>query len=296
MKEPSREQRIQGAEQVLAVKRALMAQYFVAKRMGAIHPTSTWHGVRAEQLFRDWLNCHLPKRYKAVSARIISQQFEEEDFKARHYDCVIYDQLRAPILWKEDEETVALPAEYVLAVGEVKATWTSNHAKAALKKLEELRPLLQVDSPEEPFPKYLPQRFFSFVVFFEANEKVRYSQAAMENLVPETALRGYCGGWVLGYSEELIAGDTGRIDFTGQIQLCHHANTPSGSLLKQNDNLKLAFSNPRKWGENELFSSMIHWNKANFAMSLWTLVKLLEGKYKGGVPSFHGMGGFESNW
>ena len=67
-------------------------------------------------------------------------------YRLNHYDVIVYDALNSPVLWAENNpdnseqgRSRAIPAEYVHAVFEVKATFNKQSIKEAKEKLNELQ-------------------------------------------------------------------------------------------------------------------------------------------------------------
>src|SRR4051812_19125465 len=91
----------------------------------------------------------LPKRYGVTSGYIISQGLWG-NVKAPHFDVIIYDLLNAPVLWVEDHpdtsaagRSMAIPAEHVLGVIEVKSALAPTSMKQAVEHLRDLAPLMK---------------------------------------------------------------------------------------------------------------------------------------------------------
>jgi hypothetical protein len=211
---------------------------------------------------------------------------------------IIYDQLESPVLWVEDNadkseqgKRRAIPAEHVCGVFEVKSTLTSHTAREALTKLEELRPLLgATNDPTDRYPRFLPNNFCSGVIFFEVLQKNQYGQAALDNLVPATNLRGYFGGAVL-RAEGEDPSSTGRLDLMVETKGQQIIGTVAkGKNAQQNSLLRgLPFANS-KLVDGEQISLLLFWTTAGFSDFAFDLVARLGGKYRAGfVSSFHAM-------
>jgi len=195
-----------GWKQFIASKKGMIDKFDRAKEMDRAHKTSVFRGIVAESVFRAWLSQFLPKKFGVTSGYIISQ-CEPDLSKLPHFDVIIYDQLNSPIYWTEEvpglniiEQSKAIPIEYVHAVIEVKASLKAVSAKKAVKHLEELNPYLtDVDRPGAYPCRYLPENFYSAIVFFEDsddNRKKTY-ETISSWLLPSCKIRGYLGGMVL---------------------------------------------------------------------------------------------------
>src|SRR5687767_3173719 len=87
-------------KQFLIRRRKLLAQYDEAIQYAKEQPVQTHHGNVGEAAVRDWLTTFLPKRF-GVTAGHIRKQGTQDALVTPHFDCIIYDQLEAPILWIE---------------------------------------------------------------------------------------------------------------------------------------------------------------------------------------------------
>jgi hypothetical protein len=157
---------MQGWRQFLAQKISVLAKYDQAKVQASGRPVQVAHGIVAEAEFRGWLRDFLPKRFGVTSGYIVSQGMWEDE-PLRHFDVIIYDQLKSPVLWVEgnpdhssDGRIRAIPAEYVCAAIEVKSRLTQKSARDAIGKLRELQSLLSsVDEPSNPYPPLSSREF-----------------------------------------------------------------------------------------------------------------------------------------
>jgi len=283
---------VQGWKQVHNQRKELLDHFDAAKAQSKGHEVETWHGVVAEAEFRKWLTGFLPKRYGVSPGYIISQGASEEE-KFPHYDVIIFDALEAPTLWIEHSPDAspnalsrALPAEYVRGVIEVKASLNSTSAKKAVTHLEDLRPLLHgADAPGERYKKFLPPNFFSLALFFDLLKKEEFSEAAIDNLIPEKILRGYAGGSVL-------RGEGHKEAFTGRIRLLS-SEAPIVSTMKEKKDSLISGSplaNSKEIAKDAHLGAMLDWSMAGFAAFAFDLIALLNGTFDPGrASSFHGM-------
>lgn len=199
--------RTAGATQFLIQRRQLLGAFRTSKAFAREKQIRVSHGLQAEALFRKWLSDFLPKAYSVSSGFLISQGIPESSASLsglKHFDIIIYDHLTSPVLWVEETsdqseygKLKAIPVEHVRAVIEVKAMLNSRSSKEALKKLEELRPLLGNDNPGERYKQYLPSDVTIAVVFFEVAKAAGYKSTVLDELRPRTPLRGHIGGLVL---------------------------------------------------------------------------------------------------
>jgi len=208
----------------------MLYQVDIARKQSCGHIVEAWHGRVAEAVFREWLAQFLPKRFAVTSGYIISQAFTETA-PTPHYDVIIYDQLAAPILWVERSpdssvlgRAVAVPAEHVAAVIEVKSALTPATARDSVRKLREIQPLVLRHDDPDPYHFYLPQHFSCGVVFFHLPRKHEFSAAALNNLLPrDHHLNKYDGGMVLA-GEGKDVGLTGRLDLVGGPEVVGRSN------------------------------------------------------------------------
>ena len=281
-----------GWRSIHAAKLEILGQYRTAKHLSQSHTVKTFHGNVAESSFRKWLIRFLPKRYGVTSGYVITQQFLEDDGQIAHFDVIIYDRLEAPVLWVEsnldssDEGTArAIPAEYVLAVLEVKSSFEPATIKAGIDKLRELDQLLSdVDDPNERYKKYLPSNFCCGLVFYELREKHRHQSKCLEYLMEGLSMRGFLGAIILegeGLSEEL----------TGTIRYLRGDRIPN-VLTKEFDLLR-AYSHHFSTQQNndETYDGvMLNWFVNGFIQFMFDLIAIWNGKFEPGrVSSFHGL-------
>jgi hypothetical protein len=180
----------------------------------------------------------------------------------------------------------AIPAEYVNAVFEVKATWNPGSASKAIKHLEELAPLLkEIDQPTEPYKKFLPPNFLSAIVFYDLERKWEYSRAALDHLVPQSYMRGYLGGLVL-------RGEGLPAEITGEVFILI-GDTPRESSvgIKQQSLLTgLGLSQTVSFPDNKYLGAMLMWGEVFFSKFAFDLLAIMAGNYRRGyLSSLHGM-------
>jgi hypothetical protein len=122
-----------GSHEFNTNRREMLGAYFEAKRRNENRPVRTEHGTAAEAKLRAWLSESLPRKFGVTSGYVIPDLMQP-DYPVNHFDVIIYDALEAPVLWidgtedhSEGGKRRAIPAQYVRAVWEVKATFTPKH-------------------------------------------------------------------------------------------------------------------------------------------------------------------------
>lgn len=283
---------IQGLKQFLAVKQEMLAQYEVAKIYSKANIVKASHGNVAEAMLRNWLSEFLPKRYGVTSGRIISPDLTDKDV-APHYDVIIYEQMDSPVLWIEDNldnsqqgKVRAIPVDYVCAVLEVKSTLNATTAKQSIKKLEELRHLLEHKKNESfNYQKYLPENFCSAAVFFEIKQDNEYNGNILNNLLPQKRLRGYLGGVIL-------KGESANINSTGFFTM-NLSDKPTKSNVGNNSQSLIdsrAESTSIEYENNVHHNIFLSWGTSQFAWFAFVLLSKINGtELPSFIPSFHGL-------
>lgn len=280
----------QGWQQFLASKQEMLYQYDLAKIYSQSHIVQVSHGNVAEASFRRWLSEFLPKRYGVCSGYIVSQNILDNE-KFPHYDVIIYDQINSPILWIEENfdnsvqgKARAIPAEHVNSVIEVKSVLNRKAANDAIRKLEELKPLLQgVDKYGNEYKGNFPNNFCTAAVFFELKKSDEYKKI-LNNLIPTEEVR-YFGGLVL-------KGEGLDIDLTGKFQLLVGDTPIITTVGKDKESLLKGspLSNTVQDHNNKYISTMLTWSQANFSMFAFDLIAILNSTYRSGyISSFYGM-------
>ena len=108
-------------------------------------PHSGEKGEEVEKILKEFLNSHLPQRFRASSGILI----DNENNISRQTDVIIYDALSSPI-YRHSEKTQIIPFDTVVAVIEVKSCLNKNEIKDAFEKIVSCkklkkRPLSQLD-------------------------------------------------------------------------------------------------------------------------------------------------------
>lgn len=284
---------VQGARQFLTSRKEMLDAFDRAKEKAKAHEVETFHGKVAEAEFRKWLSGFLPKRYSVTSGYIVSIGLGSEQ-KMPHYDVIIYDSLESPVLWIEDfsdtssqGRSLAIPAEYVYCVLEVKSNFSSSTVDGAIKHLKDLLPMMKdTDNPHEKYKLYLPRAFCCGLIFFNLLQEHQHSEKALSKLITGAVeLRGFFGGIIL-------RGESHTEAMTGQLSL-GRSDTPIENLFgkEKQSLLKLGMSNSVKISDNLHLIAMLTWEKSNFAQFSFDLIAMMQGTYEAGmISSFHGLG------
>jgi hypothetical protein len=256
----------------------------------------TLHGKVAEAEFRKWLSGFLPKRYEVTPGYLISPGLKSTQ-KSPHFDVIIYDKLESPVLWVEDSpdssiqgRSLAIPVEYVRAVLEVKAKFSSSTVGDAVEHLADLLPLMSgLDEPQEKYKLYLPSTFFCGLVFFELLQEMQFSEAALNKIIAGMQLRGFFGGLIL-------RGEGHVKDLTGRLSLLRsETEIPSTVDNNKQSLLNFALSKSVKVTDALHFGAVLTWTETHFSQFSFDAIAMLQGKYEvGRLSSFHGMG--TSEW
>jgi hypothetical protein len=279
----------QGWRQFLGAKKKMLDNYDLARGQARVHEVEVFHGRVAEAQVREWLAGFLPKRYGVTSGYIVSQG-QTEEIKLPHFDVIIYDQTEAPILWIENSPDAteigtsrAIPAEYVRCVLEVKAAFNSKGVSTALEHLSDLDRLLAgVDTPGAQFKKFLPQRFFTAIVFFELRDENRNAWSELFKFVPDGP-RVWPGGLIL-------RGAGLRPELSASIGLTHNTNSPPVPIGPTGRDLMstLVMSESKKFNDT-YWSALLTWTPNEFSTFAFNLLAMLNGTYQADrISSHHG--------
>lgn len=283
----------QGWKQILTSRREMLDAYDRAREQAKSHEVETYHGKVAEAACRKWLGAFLPKRYGVTSGYVISPGLSSGD-KVPHFDVIIYDQLESPILWIEDNpdtsaqgRSLAIPVEYVRAVLEVKAAFSSKTVKDSLEHLRDLSPLMrQIDPTAERYKLYLPQTFCCGSLFFELRQTEANSEAALSALIGSVGLRGYFGGLIL-------RGDGHTLPQTARLSLTKSETPIESTLLsRETQLLEFGMSKSVQLADKVHIGSMLSWSECGFSQFAFDLIAMIQGTYESGrLSSFYGIGG-----
>ena len=162
-----------------------------ARAFSASRPMQTEHGVAFEAALRGWLENFLPARYGVTSGFIVPNLLDVGN-KLYHFDVIVYDKLEAPVLWASSNEDQspqgrhrAIPAKYVAAVYEVKATLTDRSVSESLEKLSQLVPVKE----------HFPSHYSCGVIFAQLGKSSDAN--ILERLLKGVHVPGFWGGGVL---------------------------------------------------------------------------------------------------
>lgn len=87
-------------------------------------------GTEVEDILKEFLNSHMPKRFLATSGIII----DNENNSSKQTDVIVYDALSSPV-YRFSETTQIIPADTVAAVIEVKTCLNKKELEDAYKKI-----------------------------------------------------------------------------------------------------------------------------------------------------------------
>lgn len=111
------------------------------------NPNPSDKGEEAEEILRQFLNHHLPQRFRAAEGIII----DNANQISKQTDVIVYDALASPI-YRYSEKTLILPVDTVAAVIEVKSRLNKSDLEDAYKKVMSCkslkkRPISEADQP-----------------------------------------------------------------------------------------------------------------------------------------------------
>jgi hypothetical protein len=284
---------VQGWKQFLTSRKDMLAAYDSARVKAEGKKIKTSHGRAAESELRKWLGGFLPKRYGVTSGYIISPGFSDTD-KLAHFDVIIYDVLNSPILWIDENpdksnlgRELAIPAEYVMCVLEVKSSFSKYTVKKAIEHLSDLESLMGgLDEQDDSYKMYLPANFSCGLIFYEMRKGNEYSKGSMVEFLSGFKLRGFIGGLILrgeGHSKE----DSGRIEL---IQ----SKTPIESTIDRTKESLLdecVLSDSIKITDELHIGAVLIWKEINFSQFGFSIIAALQGTDKTGlISSWYGLG------
>jgi hypothetical protein len=177
--------------------------------------------------------------------------------------------------------SLAIPAEHVRCVLEVKASFSPKSVGDAIEHLADLP-----DEPQEKYKLHLPPTFCCGLIFFELRQEHQFSEAAMNRIVSAIQLRGFFGGIIL-------RGEGHTKEVTGKLSL-FRSETPIESIIGKTKASLLSFygrGESIKIADNLHFGSMLRWGEPNFSQFGFDVIAMMQGTYEvGRLSSFHGMG------
>lgn len=282
-----------GRDQFLSSRAEMLDAYDRARTKARVHKVQVHHGKVAEAQFRAWLERFLPKKFGVTSGFIVSPLVKRDE-AFPHFDVIIYDRLNSPVLWIDDSldnssqgNSLAIPAEYVHCVLEVKSKLSSTTSKEAIDHLEELIPFMSGINEQGGFVKpYFPIPFGCGVVFFELMRKKQFSETALNNLLAGDSLRGFFGGIVLRGE-----GKPGEESGIMSLGLFNSPEDYSALTDKSRSLLDFGLSESAKKADNKHLALILQWQDINFAKFAFDIVAILSGRYKSGMlSSLYGVG------
>jgi hypothetical protein len=107
------------------------------------NPHSATKGSEAEKVLREFLNKHLPQRFRSTTGILI----DTNNALSKQTDVIIYDALSSPV-YRFSEEAMILPVDTVASVIEVKSRLTSDELADAYKKIASVKVLKKRPSSE----------------------------------------------------------------------------------------------------------------------------------------------------
>ena len=280
-------------------RKEILNEFNRAKGYSISRPVHTEHGNAGEAALCRWFSIYLPKKYGVTSGYIIPDIMTPE-YKLYHYDLLIYDQMNAPVLWIDGDYDAsdqgrkrAIPAKYVKAAFEIKASLTGQSASDAILKLSQFN----------DFAKHLPPSFSCGAIFVDMDATLANNQNILPKLIPSSPIIGYWGGLVLHCSiDEEMTGLMELIDFPKDKEeaknlhmpiaknideLNIHRNEDGDVTIAEQDAGVEAFVGPdMRWHFSkqycptvycEPFSLMLAWSHNGFARFALDLLPRLEG-------------------
>jgi hypothetical protein len=181
-----------GWREFLSTRTQILSEIDRAKSMNGSRPVQVEHGNAGEAAFRGWLRDFLPEKYGITAGYAIPDTIQTKGDQIRHYDVIIYDRFNSPKLWidrrregSSTDVTMAIPAKYIHAIFECKATFSKKTCDDSIKKLSEIN----------EFSEHLPKTFHCGVVFFDASSST--PSRTITSLIPSIPITGFLGGIIL---------------------------------------------------------------------------------------------------
>jgi len=127
-------------------------------------PHSGVKGTEAEDLVRQFLNDHLPQRFRAGAGFVI----DHDDKVTGHNDLVVYDSLNCP-LYRASEAASIIPNDNVAAVIEVKSSLDKARLEEAAAKIAEAKALVKTKphTAEDPYGQPVNYETLGIVFAFD---------------------------------------------------------------------------------------------------------------------------------
>jgi hypothetical protein len=122
-------------------------------------------GENREDLLREFLEQHLPKRYGVLKGEIVTSS----GMKSHASDVIVYDALNSPVLYKG--KTAVVPVESVYGIIEVKSRLSKSELLDAIRKIEAFKRLaprdLSVIQTREYVTVHRPSHPFGIVLGYQ---------------------------------------------------------------------------------------------------------------------------------
>lgn len=123
-------------------------------------------GGEGERIINNFLNDHLPARFRASSGFVI----DKKDVLTGHMDSIIYDAHNCPI-YRTSKDDLIIPSDNAASVFEVKFDLTNTLLKSALAKVNEAKNLAKTPDQDRR-DKFETTKTFGVIFAFESNLKV----------------------------------------------------------------------------------------------------------------------------
>ena len=282
----------QGWKQLLTSRKEMLDAYDRARKQARAHEVEIFHGKVAEAKLRDWLSGFLPKRFGVTPGYVVSPGLKSSD-KLPHFDVIVYDQLESPGLWIEESpdispqgRSMAIPAEHVRCILEVKARFSSTTSGEAIEHLGDLLPLMGgFDDRNDRYKLHLPPVFCCGLVFFDLSQEHQFSKSALNKIVSGIDLRGFFGGVIL-------RGEGCRKDVTGKLTLLNSATPITSTIGKGKESLfQSPMSDSVEIADGRHCGATLTWAEYNFSQFGFDVIAMMQGTYQvGRLSSFYGMG------
>ncbi len=280
-----------GWKQIHQRRGAMLAQYEKAKVDEEVHGIETHHGVVAEGCVREWLNDFLPAAFGVTSGRIVSPGLGPDE-PLPHFDVIIYDRLKSPVLWTDDipERSElgivrAIPVEHAMCVLEVKSRFNRESLDRAIDQMTRLRRLMaEAEAPEARYRRYLSPDFFFGFVFFEIRAKDA-KPSLLDRLKRLAAFERVSMG-------ALILTSEGAIDSQAALARCSTTNEEWPPLSPDRNLLDRMYhvGESTTVGQHT-FAGCLNWGASTFAEFAFELLARLQGTYEHGlISSLYGVG------
>lgn len=118
-------------------------------------------GGEGEAIVRQFLNSHLPGRFRATGGFII----DKTDQVSGHADVIVYDSLNCPV-YRTSERGMIVPNDNVAAFVEVKFTLTTTLLDSAIDKIHEAKNLTKTAIPPNRKPPDQPEQINTYGIVF----------------------------------------------------------------------------------------------------------------------------------